>query len=501
MKRLTYALLLLLAATGAAHAATPDQMEQARAIVAKQCLRYMNNGSGYLDDKGNPKSMAELEGYLKPKEKENLAKIKSISMPPESEYSKWDKGQFDKYWTVTFFDKTPKFDAKSACRSRAAKGVSAIKVTAQAAPTAPEEKKPEEAKPEETKPEEPKTPEITQPVSDEELASALPDEQVAPAPVNELPTEPVDPEKGKKKSSGNTGAIIVLILLVIVVVALVAYALNVMKKNKARTEPSARRAREQEDEERPARRAPRRESTARRDEDYAPRRREPVQEEPRTVQSDPYEESAFAAYSDYTAPEPEPAPVVRSTPRQAPKPKPAPKPAAPAPAADPRDAEIARLKAEIAALRGDAPQTGRQDDGYPLPRQRASRQQSAGEVPVTSGYTPNPARRTGARVIYLAQANADGVFTRADAHYSQGNSIFKMVTTDGVSGSFSVIEDPTVFDIALMMPQDFLVNAATGPNLLNTQSALSIVNEAAGTAIFEGGRWRVARKAQIRYSR
>lgn len=104
-------------------------------------------------------------------------------------------------------------------------------------------------------------------------------------------------------------------------------------------------------------------------------------------------------------------------------------------------------------------------------------------------------------MIYLARANRDGVFTRADASYNMGNSIFKLVTTDGVSGTYQVIDDPAVFELALMTPTDYLENACTGRNLQLSQGASIIVNEAAGTAIFDQGRWRVTRKAQIRYSR
>ena len=141
-----------------------------------------------------------------------------------------------------------------------------------------------------------------------------------------------------------------------------------------------------------------------------------------------------------------------------------------------RDAEIATLRAELDRLRR---QTGKQEQRY----------------------TPGSSRPRQPRVIYLARANADGVFTRADASYNMGNSIFKLVTTDGVSGTYQVIDDPAVFELALMTPTDYLENACTGRNLQLSQGASVIINEAAGTAIFDRGRWRVTRKAQIRYSR
>ncbi len=105
------------------------------------------------------------------------------------------------------------------------------------------------------------------------------------------------------------------------------------------------------------------------------------------------------------------------------------------------------------------------------------------------------------RIIYLSNANSEGVFLRADAQYNMGNSIFKLITSDGYSGTFSVIDDPNVHEMALMMPVDFLINACSGRNLQLSQGARSIVTDSTGTAVFEDGRWRVARKAQIHYTR
>lgn len=416
MKHLIPSLAIILAGSFAAEAATPQQMEQARSAAYSLCLRYMNNGSGYLDEGKTPSTTAELESKIKDHKKEetNLSKLKSIPIPPESEYASWDKGTFDRFWTVTFMDKTPSFDGKSECRGKIARKVSAIKVTV-AEPAKPEPT-PEEAAlaPEE----QPKEEENVKP---EEGTDA--DAVVAAAPANEIVTDsviatgPEGPANTEKQSSdsGNTVSIIVLAILVLVVVGLVAYALNVMRKNKEPQE-SPRHRREP-----------------------APRASAPVS------LVDESDESAFASYA---APEP----------------------------ADNRDAEIAALRAEVERLRK---QTGRSD----------------------ARYTPGSARPRQPRVIYLARANSQGMFTRADAAYNMGNSIFKLVTTDGVSGTYQVIEDPAVFELALMMPTDYLENACTGRNLQLSQGASVIINEAAGTAVFDQGRWRVTRKAQIRYSR
>ncbi|MBP3298664.1 MAG: hypothetical protein J6L73_03165 [Muribaculaceae bacterium] len=459
MKRFPYILTLLaIFCTPVAFGATREQMDKAKAIAYKYCLRYMNNGSGYLDDK-NPGSTADLQSVLKEKEKNNLRTLQQISIPPESEYSKWDKEQFNKFWKDTFFaNKTLQFNAKGACKAKAAAEISKIAVTVA-------ETKPEPAdQPAETKEQQPAT---TEEKKTEERQTA---EQPAEDPMStlvevpadtaveavEVPVEAITPaEVEPEKSSSNTSAIIILCVLVLVVVGLVAYALNVMKRNRARQAEDYDRRDEDEYRERQERHE--------RDE----RRRFQPERQPRdsrayTVQSDPEEESPFAAYSAYSEPAPEPAAPRRETPRSA------------------RDREIEQLRAEVESLREQLGEAH---------TRRATR------------YTPGSRTQGPAHIIYLAQANLDGVFVRADARYNPGNSIFRLVTTDGVSGSFSVIDNAAVHDMALSMPQDFLATACYGRNLQNTRGVDAIINETSGTAIFEDGRWYVTRKAQIRYSR
>ena len=68
-----------------------------------------------------------------------------------------------------------------------------------------------------------------------------------------------------------------------------------------------------------------------------------------------------------------------------------------------------------------------------------------------------------------------------------------------MSGSFSVIDDPEVFESALADPEANLINACTGHNLLDTLGATEVITEQSGTAVFEGHCWKVARKARIAY--
>ena len=115
-------------------------------------------------------------------------------------------------------------------------------------------------------------------------------------------------------------------------------------------------------------------------------------------------------------------------------------------------------------------------------------------------YTERKVSASTPRIIYLSRANSKGIFLRADSKFSLGNSIFRLVTTNGVSGTFSIIDDPTVHEMALMMPQDFLINACDGKNLQLAQGMQDIITDEPGTAIFEDGKWRIARKARIHYT-
>ncbi|MCH5229039.1 MAG: hypothetical protein J1F12_03470 [Muribaculaceae bacterium] len=103
------------------------------------------------------------------------------------------------------------------------------------------------------------------------------------------------------------------------------------------------------------------------------------------------------------------------------------------------------------------------------------------------------------RSIFLGRANMKGIFVRADRTLNVGNSVFVLETTDGFSGSFKVADSPAAWSLALSNPREYLENACVGRDLEDTNGASKIITETSGTAVFEGGCWRVIRKAKIRY--
>ena len=102
--------------------------------------------------------------------------------------------------------------------------------------------------------------------------------------------------------------------------------------------------------------------------------------------------------------------------------------------------------------------------------------------------------------IFLGRANAKGIFVRADRTLNPGYSVFVLETTDGYSGSFKVADSPAAWGLALSNPREYLETACSGHDLEDTSGVSRIVTESSGTAIFEGGCWRVTRKARIRYA-
>lgn len=418
---------LLLAGVIAAPAATKQEMEQARALVAKWGVRSQNSGSGYLDGT-NPKNLDQVKASVKSHKTDNanLGKL-SLSMPSEEEYQSWDSNKMTSYWVSQYNSVVPAGGDKDYCRSRLKSQLASV--TATVVKSAEKEDKNDEPATEDptAAPEESEETATTQPADttdiavEEALATDIVDAAAANPEVEPLAAPGADnthaaAEGSKELSSGgsNVWVIVMLIVLVLLVLALVGYASNLMARNNKRNQgnPRRRHAKEEESDEED-------EEADDEDEDSDVNTAESY---PQTSSRQPYTPAATAAA---TAVNPQ-----RNNPTHR------------------------------AAPRINQP-----------------------------------------RIIYLSNANSEGVFLRADAQYNMGNSIFKLITSDGYSGTFSVIDDPNVHEMALMMPVDFLINACSGRNLQLSQGARSIVTDSTGTAVFENGRWRVARKAMIHYTR
>ena len=464
MKRLIYILTLLLAFgwSATALAVTDKEMEKARAIAAQAYLRYANDGSGYLDDI-HPSSLADLEKSLKPKEKENIKAFKSIPVPKD--FHSWDKQKLTDYWAGTAFSSKGLIEKGRQGKSRARKRINAMTVAA------PQAEKAADKKEQPIATEQPKaTADAAKPVAETPAeateATALTAE---PAPADSTAAQDPDAaalaaleeEEPLKKEDNHTWIYIaILVVLVAVVVALVVFASNVMKKSSGQPQPQASSP------------------------DVVP-----------VPQTNPSAEISDLR-EKYSAKLMEKNNEVRQLNKKI----------------EELNAQNASLKEnlesltqETASLRtrlteatrklAEAEQPAEQPAPAPQPHPAPAPQAvSQPKAPQTKVAQAMPLR-----TIYLGRANNRGIFVRADRSLNVGNSIFRLDTTDGYSGSFSVVDDPTVCEMTLLTPRESLAFACAVADIDATDGMTRIVNDVNGTAIFEGGCWKVIRKAKIHY--
>lgn len=120
----------------------------------------------------------------------------------------------------------------------------------------------------------------------------------------------------------------------------------------------------------------------------------------------------------------------------------------------------------------------------PQPQPQAAAQQTAEAEP---------------KRFYLAPPDEKGRFANASPVFEHGNSIFELTSTDGRCGTFTVIDDNSVFRLALMMPTENLTRACTGNGIQVSHGAQRIVTDKPGTAVLQSGRWQVLQPAEIHY--
>lgn len=474
------------------HGVTTKEMEQAKATAALWYLRYANDGSDYLE-KLNPATVGELEKSLKAKEKENIKAFKAVKTP--SDYSGWDKEKLVEYWTVTFF-KSPGLSEKGViARSRVRKKLSAMSVSAPAPETpAPAQEVGGEA---------PQLPESApvdgvngeKPAADT-ATPALPSAEQVIEDAGQLEdslalaSDMASKAKSEgEKSNGSTWIyVVVLLLLVGVVVWLVIFASKTMQ-NQNRPDADTESPRDKETDKRHNKRS------------EGARAVMPVEEEDEEIvvatriKSDAGLREKFA----------------RSLAQ--------------------KDEEINGLQREIHGLREECLRLGEENGrlssdlasanrevealrgrlkaatavtsataGRVNPRAQVPADASDVEVnarPVASRPAPRPASETSE--IYLGRVNSKGLFVRADRQPVEGKSMYVLVTQDGFTGSYRVLQRPAAIEMGLENPGHYLAGGCFAIDIEDTEGATSIRTLSAGTAIFEEGCWRVLRKARIEY--
>ncbi len=203
-----------------AMAVTEKEMEEARAITAKAYLRYANDGSGYLDDV-QAKSMSELTGKLKEKEKENLKAFNKVKVP--SDYASWDKARLVEFWGVTFFTSPELSEKGKAARSRVKKQINSMNISA----PAPEAPAPSPAAESETLPAATAAAD-TAPLPTAETVVA--EEQDILADQKAIMEDADESAATPREESHTWVYVLVLAILIAVVIWLVVFAAKLMKK-------------------------------------------------------------------------------------------------------------------------------------------------------------------------------------------------------------------------------------------------------------------------------
>lgn len=470
MKRLTYILTLFicLAVTLPSFAVTEKEMDQARAIAAKAYLRYANDGSGYLDDI-NAKSMSELEKSLKAKEKENIKAFKSIPVPKD--YASWDKQKLVDYWGNKAFASKELLDKGRIGKSRAKKNLNAMKISD---PVKEEKKQPApETAASEAKPESPETQVSTETQSADAAVINNAADSIATQDASGLLSDPLssdlDSDPQLEKAKDHTWIyVVILCILVGVVVALVVFASNVMKKN-------------------------------------GDKYKETISAQPGSSPSLPDGNALKEKYAAAIASKNEEISTlskkVESLNTQN----------------NSLKSNLEALTAEIASLRTRIAESNKKISEYesalqsahnhvaevqsathhePTPQQQVNRQATR---PTQAETVRRQPQAPGVRSIFLGRANSKGIFVRADRSLNPGNSVFRLDTTDGYAGTFRVVSDPVVWEMVMRSPVETLSGACVSPDLTDTDGMTKVINDSAGTAIFESGCWKMIRKAKIHY--
>ena len=408
--RIFLSLIVSVVVASSAWGVTREEMEQARTITAQAFLRYMNNGSDYLD-KLDPVKVSDLKNSLKTKEKENIKIFESIEYPKIEVYSQWSKDDLLKYWGTDFWNDSRIPAHCKGARVRVKSKIGAMNVGAEAI----------------------KSQETTATLAEADNAASeaqrvldsikMADSIAAEAAILEASNDMVqedfasdsiaaeesaieEEETVKSKSSPTLIYSLILIVLVVIIAALIVYAVKGIQKSGKQD-----------------------------------------------VKRDKNEETDSADEED------DDNHIYKET-------------------LDEKDREIASLKAEIDRLNNV------------ILRMNDRLSDAISEI------SPNQ-RPT--RTIYLAYANSKNIFVRADSVYNEDYSIFKLVTSDGITGSFSVIDNPIANKLALSLPISILKNSCQSEDMHHDNWCKQIITENAGTAIFENGRWIVKRKADINF--
>ena len=491
MKRI-FALVTLLAAFAAgSRAVTPEELEQARTHAAIVYLRNANPGSDYLD-KVSVGSRSALRAKLRnDKDRDNL-ELFNRKLPSTSGYESWDKEKLSDY-AQKAVSAPGNYQSTGFARSQVKKRISAMAVKAPSGTARPADDT-QARQPEEQPAEEPVA--VQAPADAMDTRQAEADSALSAAEDSLMAQQPQQQEVAS--SGSNTVYIVILCILVALVVVLVVYAARYFSRQE-----KEKRGEERfviGGEERPASRGEERSVSGRPDPLSAPAT--PARPTERREDRDTHRRSRVEPELE---PDDNPQRVIeslRAENRELRR------------ACEEYKYHINYLKSEKEKADADRARTGattalgpqaHAEEHAPVvtlndryTQRREQQHPGIGQAGPARHAETQPAPRPGQRIIYLGRANREGMFVRAERSLNPQHSLFRLQTTDNVSGTYTVADDPEVASRVLANP-DLLMAVSCELKDTDTYGKESVDTVTPGTAIFEGGRWRVLRPALIRF--
>lgn len=442
-------LAVLVIPTLKSYGVTQEEMEHARAVAACVYIRYVDDGSGYLDG-FRPKSMADVREKVKGHEKDESLLQEFMGAPVANDFDQWDKEKFVNYWSGEFFRNSGLSDRNSSMRNdRIRARVSTMDVTA----PAPKEEEREEI-PQAEQPQQPQQP-------------AEPSD-VTNVPIATGDSAMVQSDSRQDSESAKTGGtnwtlIILLVVLLAVVIALVAYGVKVMKggnpQNNGDSQPSPQPQPRQPESQ---------QAYAAQNATVYPAQDSVNEMLRRQLAESRRNESSVREHNKILSDR------VRSL-----------------------EGEVSLLRREMEELREQANSTQILEPAdtvtvveepvvvpEPLPRQPLVEPERIVEE--------QPRQR-----IYLGRANRQRIFLRADRQFVPGKSIYRLTTGNELTGSFVVDSNPSIVAWVSLDPMTALAGACEVPTFAVPGGLKRIVTDSPGTAIFEDGCWKVLRPAAV----
>lgn len=102
------------------------------------------------------------------------------------------------------------------------------------------------------------------------------------------------------------------------------------------------------------------------------------------------------------------------------------------------------------------------------------------------------------RILFMTAPNDEGVFTGSSETEQVGKSIYQLSTTDGVHGTFIMLDTPDAIATAMISVSQFVKTACkVQGNLSLYPQQIQTLEE--GTAVLENDSWRITNKAIVKF--